>query len=91
MGYHRRQFFFLISFFLRAETARRKQQALDQKHRSENETESFGLVASVLNQETFVLLNRFMEEAQDGKKWQDLNACMKCFTQIVSFPGQNYH
>jgi replication fork protection complex subunit Tof1/Swi1 len=50
-----------------------------------SEDESFNLVASVLNQETFVFLNRFMQKSLDEKKWQDLNAGMKCFTQIVSF------
>src|SRR5882672_2887429 len=36
-----------------------------------------------MNQETFVLLNRFMQRSQDDKTWQDLNAGMKCFTQIL--------
>jgi replication fork protection complex subunit Tof1/Swi1 len=47
------------------------------------EDESYGLVAEVMNQETFILLNRFMQKSQDEKAWQDLNAGMKCFTQIL--------
>ncbi len=87
LDYHSRQYLYLISWFLRAECARRKKQIVDRSHSSQTEQperESFALVASVLNQETFVLLNRVMQKAQDNQKWQDLNAGMKCFTQIVS-------
>ncbi len=55
----------------------------------DSDLDSFALVASVLNQETFVALNRFMQKSQDGKEWQDLNAGMKCFTQIVR-PHQTF-
>ncbi|KAI9669707.1 MAG: Topoisomerase 1-associated factor 1 [Alyxoria varia] len=87
LDYHRRQYFFLISWFLSAQRVRRKAQA-QQKHAngssaSVEEGESFALVASVLNQETFVLLNRTMQDSFDGKSWRDVNACMKCFTQIL--------
>lgn len=84
---HKRQYLYLISWFLRAESARRKKQALDKPQRSgvpASDAEDYALVASVLNQETFVLLNRLMQTAQDEKRWQDLDAGMKCFTQIVS-------
>jgi replication fork protection complex subunit Tof1/Swi1 len=85
---HKRQYFYLISWFLRAETARRKKQAHDRARRPGNsasalEAESYSLVASVLNQETFVLLQRTMVHAQEQKIWLDLNASMKCFTQIL--------
>lgn len=85
---HSRQFFYLVSWFLRAECARRR----TMKERAANpksvqvltaEDESYGLVAEVMNQETFILLNRFMQKSQDEKAWQDLNAGMKCFTQIL--------
>lgn len=85
---HPRQFFYLVSWFLRAECARRR----TTKERAANlkspavltaEDESYSLVAEVMNQETFVLLNRFMQKSQDEKAWQDLNAGMKCFTQIL--------
>ena len=85
---HSRQFFYLVSWFLRAECARRRLI----KERAANSTsaealnaedESYGLVAEVMNQETFVLLNRFMQKSQDEKAWRDLNAGLKCFTQIL--------
>jgi replication fork protection complex subunit Tof1/Swi1 len=85
---HSRQYFYLVSWFLRAECARRrtlKERAADPKSPAvlTAEDESYGLVAEVMNQETFVLLNRFMQKSQDEKAWQDLNAGMKCFTQIL--------
>ncbi|KAH4004490.1 topoisomerase 1-associated factor 1 [Parastagonospora nodorum] len=85
---HSRQFFYLASWFLRAEYARRrtmKERAADPKDPAvlTAEDESYGLVAEVMNQETFILLNRFMQKSQDEKAWQDLNAGMKCFTQIL--------
>jgi replication fork protection complex subunit Tof1/Swi1 len=85
---HSRQFFYLVSWFLRAECARRrtmKEKAANPKSAAvlTAEDESYGLVAEVMNQETFILLNRFMQRSQDEKAWQDLNAGMKCFTQIL--------
>ncbi|KAF2133413.1 topoisomerase 1-associated factor 1 [Dothidotthia symphoricarpi CBS 119687] len=85
---HSRQFFYLVSWFLRAECARRrtmKERAADPKSAEvlTAEDESYGLVAEVMNQETFILLNRFMQKSQDEKAWQDLNAGMKCFTQTL--------
>ena len=88
---HYMQYFYLISWFLQAECARR---TLAKEQRQENakkssapasdiSDESFALVASVLNQETFILLNRHMQNSQDNKAWQDLNAGMKCLTQIL--------
>ncbi|KAF2280144.1 topoisomerase 1-associated factor 1 [Westerdykella ornata] len=85
---HSRQYFYLVSWFLRAECARRrmiKERAADPRSAEvlTAEDESYGLVAEVMNQETFILLNRYMQRSQDEKAWQDLNAGMKCFTQIL--------
>ncbi|KAJ4994094.1 Topoisomerase 1-associated factor 1 [Stagonosporopsis vannaccii] len=85
---HSRQFFYLVSWFLGAECARRrtiKENAAGPKTPTvlTAEDESYGLIAEVMNQETFILLNRFMQKSQDEKAWQDLNAGMKCFTQIL--------
>ncbi|KAH7400701.1 topoisomerase 1-associated factor 1 [Phaeosphaeria sp. MPI-PUGE-AT-0046c] len=85
---HPRQYFYLTAWFLRAECARRrtmKERAADPKSAAvlSAEDESYGLVAEVMNQETFILLNRFIQKSQDEKAWQDLNAGMKCFTQIL--------
>jgi replication fork protection complex subunit Tof1/Swi1 len=81
-----RQFFFLISWFLEAERVRRKAQleAWRKKNSGQDmEPDSFALVASVLNQETFISLNRYMQSSYDHKEWQDLNAGIRCFTQIL--------
>ena len=87
---HPRQFFFLVSWFLQAERARRKAAKTAHKERpelQEAEADSFAIIASVLTQETFIALNRFMQESYDMKAWEDLNAGMRCFTQIVRFRG----
>ena len=83
---HSQQYFYLISWFLEAERVRRrKKQAEDKKKKTADvfEADSFGLVASVLNQESFVLLSRFMQDRLDMKAWRDLHAGMRCFTQIL--------
>lgn len=83
---HPQQFFFLISWFLEAERVRRKtKKEADKKRKMSDifEVDSFALVASVLNQETFILLNRSMQKELDLKSWQDVNAGMRCFTQIL--------
>ena len=85
---HNQQYFYLVSWFLEAERVRRKskKEADQKKEKSLDEifeTESFGLVASVLNQETFILLNRFMQDRFEGSAWLDVNAGMRCFTQIL--------
>ena len=82
-----RQFFFCVSWFLEAERTRRARNK-NESHpanlaQANFEAESYGLIAAVLNQETFILLNRYMQNALDNKEWQDLNACMRCFTQIL--------
>ncbi|MCJ1385985.1 Topoisomerase 1-associated factor 1 [Xylographa soralifera] len=85
---HAQQYFYLVSWFLEAERLRRKskQSKLDKKSqatRTASEADSFGIVASVLNQETFILLNRFMQDRLDLKSWHEVNAGMRCFTQIL--------
>lgn len=82
---HRRMYFFLISWLLRAERARRRKRRAEQQQRGANneESESFALVASVLNHETLVLLNRSMQTSLDNKEWHNLQAGMRCFTEIL--------
>ncbi|GAD94912.1 mating-type switching protein swi1 [Paecilomyces variotii No. 5] len=84
---HTSQFFYVVSWFLQAERARRaRQKEQREKNKSttrEIEPDSFSLVAGVLNQETFVFLNRAMQFSMDHKEWHDLNASMRCFTQIL--------
>lgn len=83
MEYHPRQFFYLVSWFLEAERLRRRSKKAPKKPAGPEESDSFSLVASVLNQEMFVTLNRAMDHSYESKSWQDLSAAMKCFTQIL--------
>ena len=86
---HKQQYFYLVSWFLEAERARRRQkQDADKKNKDSKisetfEPDSFGLIASVLIQEFFVLLNRYMQNALDLKSWRELQAGLRCFTQIL--------
>lgn len=83
---HAQQFFYLISWFLEAERVRRKKKSNADKRKKSLDTfevDSFALIASVLNQETFVTLNRFMQDRLDMKSWREINAGTRCFTQIL--------
>lgn len=84
---HTRQFLYLVSWFLQAErvrrSTRRKEHEKNKGTSREFEPDSYSIVAGVLNQETFVFLNRAMQYSFDNKEWQDLNANMRCFTQIL--------
>ncbi|KZF22769.1 putative topoisomerase 1-associated factor 1 [Xylona heveae TC161] len=83
---HIRQYFYLVGWFLEAQRERRERYRRLMKQGGDvksPDTESFALVAGVLNQETFISLNRSMQQALDNKSWHDLNAGMKCFTQIL--------
>ncbi|MBE3046644.1 hypothetical protein IMZ48_29765 [Candidatus Bathyarchaeota archaeon] len=85
LHYHPRQFFYLIAWFLRAERARQQAKSgrNGSKSRNEEDVSPFSLVAGVLNQETFVTIQRSMRAALDNKSWGDLIAIMRCFTQIL--------
>ena len=86
---HKQQFFYLISWFLEAERVRRKRRReaekvkRNQKIGDDFEEDSFALIASVLTQESFVLLNRYMQDRFDMKAWRELQAGIRCFTQIL--------
>ncbi|KAH6715243.1 timeless protein-domain-containing protein [Leptodontidium sp. MPI-SDFR-AT-0119] len=83
MEYHPRQFFFLVSWFLEAERVRRRNKKASKNPTAPEDLDSYSLVATVLNQEMFVTLNRTMDSTYENKSWQDLSAAMKCFTQIL--------
>ncbi|KAH8821625.1 timeless protein-domain-containing protein [Xylogone sp. PMI_703] len=85
LEYHHLMFFYLISWFLEAERVRRKksQSGKGKGQQATEDVSSYALVAGVLNQETFVTLNRAMESNLENKIWHDLSAGMKCFTQIL--------
>ncbi|CRG92768.1 Topoisomerase 1-associated factor 1 [Talaromyces islandicus] len=84
---HTLQFLYLISWFLQVErvrrSTRRKEHEKNKGTSREFEPDSFSIVAGVLNQETFVFLDRAMQYSFDNKEWQDLNANMRCFTQVL--------
>ena len=82
LAYHRRQFFYLVAWFLEAERMRRKSKGDEQK-KSDEGPNSFNLVAGVLNQEMFITLNKALHEAHEHKDWHELTAVMRCFTQIL--------
>ncbi|KAF6221849.1 hypothetical protein HO133_001817 [Letharia lupina] len=83
------QFFYLVSWFLEAERVRRRRKKEAKKRRRDKkleetfEADSFALIATVLNQESFILLNRFMQDRLDLKSWREVQAGMRCFTQIL--------
>lgn len=82
---HIRQYYYLISWFLRAEAVRRD---LASQTKGTNDAAStdttFAYITAVLDQESFVLLNRTMQRYLDEKAWPDVHACMLAFTQILS-------
>lgn len=83
---HPSQFFYLISWFLEAERVRRRRKKDADKNRKAMdafEIDSFALIASVLNQETFIALNRFMQDRLEMKSWREVHAANRCFTQIL--------
>ena len=86
---HQQQFFYLVSWFLEAERVRRRKKKESEKRKKDKkleetfEADSFALIASVLNQESFILLNRFMQDRLDLKSWREVQAGMRCFTQIL--------
>lgn len=86
---HQQQFFYLVSWFLEAERVRRRNKKEAEKRRRDKkleetfEVDSFALIATVLNQESFILLNRFMQDRLDLKSWREVQAGMRCFTQIL--------
>lgn len=86
---HQQQFFYLVSWFLEAERVRRRKKKEAEKRRRDKklgetfDADSFALIATVLNQESFILLNRFMQDRFDLKSWREVQAGMRCFTQIL--------
>lgn len=79
---NQQQYFYLIAWFLKAERIRRKTLA-NSEDPAAADLESFSLVASVLNQESLITLNRRMTDWFDTKQWTPLQSAMRCFTQIL--------
>ncbi|KAF2488000.1 timeless protein-domain-containing protein [Neohortaea acidophila] len=80
----KRQYFYLISWFLAAEGARRDcSKARRTSAQGMAGDNTYAYIAAVLDQETFVLINRNMQTALDEKAWRDLQSILRCFTQIL--------
>lgn len=80
------QYFYLIAWFLNAATARYDSIARDNSKNTANTTaqeNNYAYIAAVLDQETFVLLNRSMQNHLDEKRWQLVQSTMLAFTQIL--------
>lgn len=82
MQHHAQQFFYTVAWFLEAERAR-QQSKKGKRPSSEEQVSSFQLVATVLNQEMFITLKRYLGKAYTDGDWRELNAVMRCFTQIL--------
>ncbi|KAJ4389435.1 Topoisomerase 1-associated factor 1 [Gnomoniopsis smithogilvyi] len=81
MQHHAQQFFYTVAWFLQAERTRQSTRA--KKSTSEEQISSFQLVATVLNQEMFILVKRYLVKSYTDGDWRELNAVMRCFTQIL--------
>lgn len=84
MAHHEQQFFYMVAWFLEAERARQhSRKGKKPSSSADAEVSSFQLVANVLNQEMFIFLkSRLVKSFTDGD-WRELNAVMRCFTQIL--------
>ncbi|RKF63835.1 Topoisomerase 1-associated factor 1 [Erysiphe neolycopersici] len=83
--FHPTQFFYLVNWFLQAERirmTRNKEKKIRQSDHAE-ELGKFSLIANVFNQEMFITLNRVMASSFENKKWLELSAVLKCFSQIL--------
>lgn len=81
---HSRQYFYLMSWFLQAESARQRSPELRADTDDTTVETSFAYIASVMTQENFVLLNRTMQRAIDDKSWKDVHVTILAFTQILN-------
>jgi replication fork protection complex subunit Tof1/Swi1 len=85
-----KQYFYLISWFLNAATARYDAVARENSKNASLlasnanvQDNNYSYIAAVLDQETFVLLNRSMQRYMDEKVWQVVMSTMLAFTQIL--------
>ena len=88
LEYHPRQFFYLVSWFLEAERLRRKSKAPSKGQKPED-LDNFALVASVLNQEMFVTLNRAMDSTYENKSWGGPECCNEVLHANPSHRSRN--
>lgn len=78
---HKTHFPYLTGFFLEAD--RWRKQRLQE---TQNESfPDFGLVAEVLNQESFIIVTKALREAFDMSQFAKVQGGMICLLQIVYF------
>uniref|UniRef100_A0A060TAB9 Topoisomerase 1-associated factor 1 n=1 Tax=Blastobotrys adeninivorans TaxID=409370 RepID=A0A060TAB9_BLAAD len=85
---HRMQYLYLIGWFLDAERKRREKAKFNAANNGDSESaeNDYGLVASALNQHTFVIVMKLMRESLEKGEMHDMEvvyASMICFTQIL--------
>lgn len=83
--FHPTQFFYLVSWFLKAERIRmtRVKEKTSRQSDQAEELGRFSLIANAFNQEMFITLNRIMASSFENKKWSELAAVLKCLSQIL--------
>lgn len=82
MQHHAQQFFYTVAWFLEAERTRQRSRK-EQRPSSDEQVSSFQLVAAVLNQEMFIILRHYLIKSYTDGDWRELNAVMRCLTQIL--------
>lgn len=83
MQHHAQQFFYTVAWFLEAERVRQQSRKGKKPSSTDDQVSSYQLVAGVLNQEMFVALKRYLHKSYTEGDWRELNAVMRCFTQIL--------
>ncbi|KAI5778884.1 timeless protein-domain-containing protein [Geopyxis carbonaria] len=79
-----KQYFTVVAWFLKAERVRRNAtKQADRENGVSAAEDSFGVVAAALEQEFLITLSKRMMEWFDMKSWKELQAGMRCFTQIM--------
>lgn len=85
---HRMQYLYLVGWFLDAERKRREKAKVTAANNGESQSaeNDYGLVESALNQHTFVIVMKLMQESLEKGEMHDMEvvyASMLCFTQIL--------
>ncbi|EMC92572.1 hypothetical protein BAUCODRAFT_125560 [Baudoinia panamericana UAMH 10762] len=80
---HQRHYFYLISWFLAAERARRTATTFTPPPTSAGEESTYAYIAAVLDDHTFALISRSMQRYLDEKSWLDLHTTLLAFTSIL--------
>ncbi|KAK9478441.1 timeless protein-domain-containing protein [Lipomyces japonicus] len=74
---HKRQFLYLVSWFLEAEMERRRTFGNDYGK------PNFGLIAGVLDQQSMITVVKLMRLSMENKDFINLRCAMDCFTNMI--------